>query len=526
MNKEFWLHTIFRPLVVAAMVGSVAVSVVGLIRIFFSEWSGVYLVGATVLASLEASYSRRLIRARGLRGLDKLYFRVVELLTIFILLKAATYVGLEWSAIVADVRSWPQDPLSIFSLETIFAFGLVFISWDLTNQTMSELERVNERPEFRTSYVHPRESLGERYFLGGIILLTTAGITQIGLTELLDLERASVHGILVNVLVYFLLGVVLLAQVYYDTLRKRWQTDEIDVTPELPRRWIVYSVVLVLVGAFVAFVLPTGYTVGIFGIIDVFLGILGSVMGLLWYIVMALFLLFMLPMLFLASLLFGEEMTPPDIGPPPELIPPATTASGGGPAWFELLRSLIFWLVVVGIVAYILRLYLRDHPEVRHAITSLWPLRVLRRLLLALRRWFGDWSEAVAARLPRDLGIRFRGGTAGSGRSRRLFRLSELSPSERVRYYFLSIVERAGRYGVPRRRSETPYEYEQTLERKLRRAQREMADLTDAFVEARYSRHDIDADELARITEDWKRVRAAIRELKREREAERSEDEG
>lgn len=516
MTREFWLETVFRPLVIAAMLGSVAVSLVGLARIFFPGWNGLYLVGASILVSLEASYSRRLIRRRGLRGKDRIYFRITEILTIFILLKAATYIGAGWQEILADIRTWPSDPLNILSLETYFAFGLVLISWDLTNQTMSELERVNERPQFRGMYIHPRQALAERYFLGGILLLFFAGLTQIGLGELLNLDRPSVPGVFLNVLIYFLLGMVLLGQVRYEELHHRWRLENINVTTELPRRWAIYSLILIGIGAGIAFLLPTGYTVGLFGIVEVLFRLVGLIAGILWYAAIFLFFLIMLPFYLLARLLLGEDMEPPELAPPPQFTPPPIADGGGGaPAWFELLRSLFFWVIIVGIVVYILRIYLKDHPEVREAIVNLWPLRMLRRLLGTLGIWFGNAAESVAARLPRDFDVQFWRGGDGAGRSFNFFRLGDLSPTERVRYYFLSIVKRAGEQGLPRRGSETPYEYEAQLEEKLHEAQREMAELTDAFVEARYSRHDISEEELERITEDWKRVRAAVRDLKR-----------
>lgn len=526
MTREFWLETVFRPLVIAAMLGSVAVSIVGLARVFFPDWNGVYLVGASVLVSLEASYSRRVIRNRSIRGKERLYFRITEILTIFILLKAATYIGAGWRDVIADIRTWPSDPLNILSLETYFAFGLVLISWDLTNQTLSELERVNERPQFRGLYIHPRQALAERYFLGGILLLFFAGLTQIGLGEIMNLDRPSVPGVFLNVLIYFLLGMVLLGQVRYEELHHRWHLENIDVTAELPRRWAVYSLILIGIGAGIAFVLPTSYTVGLFGIVDVLFRLFGLIAGILWYGAILLFFLTMLPFYLLAQLLLSEEVEPPEMAPPPQFAPPPSAGGGGGgPAWFDLLRSLFFWVIIVSIVVYILRIYLQDHPEVREAIVNVWPLRMLRRLLGALRIWIGDTAESVTSRLPREFSFQLWRGGDGSGRSFRFFRLGDLSPTERVRYYFLSIVRRAGEQGLPRRGSETPYEYEAQLEEKLQEAQREMAQLTDAFVEARYSRHDISEEELERITEDWKRVRAAVRDLKR-RLAEAERDAG
>jgi len=89
-----------------------------------------------------------------------------------------------------------------------------------------------------------------------------------------------------------------------------------------------------------------------------------------------------------------------------------------------------------------------------------------------------------------------------------------LSPRERVLYYYLSIVRRAGERGFPRRRSQTPYEYDTLLEPNLPYAQQDMASLTQAFVEARYSRREIEPDQAGQIQTYWQRVKAALQALK------------
>jgi hypothetical protein len=87
-----------------------------------------------------------------------------------------------------------------------------------------------------------------------------------------------------------------------------------------------------------------------------------------------------------------------------------------------------------------------------------------------------------------------------------------------VRYYYLSILRRAGQQGHPRRRHQTPQEYYSTLEPNLPRSQEEMAALTTAFVEAQYSQHQVEPERERRVRADWERVKAALRALKRRRE--------
>ena len=80
-----------------------------------------------------------------------------------------------------------------------------------------------------------------------------------------------------------------------------------------------------------------------------------------------------------------------------------------------------------------------------------------------------------------------------------------------------SILRRAGRLGLPRRRAQTPHEYDGTLGPHLDQAQQEMTQLTQAFVEARYSHHTFDRERDKQVRAGWQQVKAALRALGREK---------
>jgi hypothetical protein len=263
MNRTPWVENLFRPLAVGVMSGCIALSLVGLVRLFAPTWNGTYLVAGGVLAALEANYSYQLIRARQLRGTDVLRFRAFEIATFFILLKIGSYAGDRWADVLADVKTWPRQPFNIVGPETTVAFILALLSWQASTQTARDLEQIGEPPERHRHYVPPMEKLTGRFFWGGTALLVVAGITRIGIAALLDLSRPSVPGLVLNVLVYFLLGLVMLGQVQFTRLRTQWQAQRIKITDELASRWVRYSLALIGLAALVAFVLPTGYTVGL-----------------------------------------------------------------------------------------------------------------------------------------------------------------------------------------------------------------------------------------------------------------------
>lgn len=510
-----WQEYLFRPLAVAAMVGCVAAALAGLLRLLDPTWNGALLVLASVLAALEAGYSYRLSTAEALRGSSLWRFRAVELALFFILLKIVGLARLGWAGAWAEVRTWPRDPLAIADVETLVAFVLAVVAWWAAIQTAHDFRRIGEPPEISRYYTPPRESLANRFFTGGVVILILSGLSRIGLLQLFNLERPAVPGLVLNVLIYFLLGLVMLGQVQYTTLRNRWQARNIPVVGELPGRWLRYSLILIGLAALVAFLLPTGYTMGLLNTAG---NLIGLVLGGLSLVIRVLFFLLVIPLwllFYLLSLLMGR---PPPVRPIVPSPQEAQLPAAGTPlSWSEWLRSLVFWAVALGMVYYVVRSYLRDHPGILRALAGAGPIRALLRFLAALWRSLTGLAEAIGERVSRPLSARLaRSGLTQPGF--RFFRLGALSFRERVLYYYLSILRRAGQLGYPRHRSQTPHEYDAVLEPHLPQAQQEMALLTEAFVEARYSRHPVDGAYVRRVQADWEQVKAALRVLKRERQ--------
>jgi hypothetical protein len=510
MNRNPWLENLFRPLVIGVMFGCIALSLVGLVHLFAPTWNGTYLIAGCVLAALEANYSYRLIRARQLRGTDALRFRAIELMMLFTLLKIGGYIGDRWADVLADIQTWPRQPWNILNLETTVAFILALLSWRASTQTVRDLERIGDPPGFYRYYVPPIESLAGRFFQGGVVLLIAAGITRIGVAALLNLSHPPVPGLVLNVLLYFLLGLVMLGQVRFATLLKRWQAQEMKVAAGLPGRWARYSLAFIGLAALLAFLLPTGYTIGLLDAVATIIYILGYILTLLSMILLFIFSLLLMPF----AMLFGSERptSPQPILPPPQL--PQPQPGGAAPGWFEILRSLLFWAAALGMLFYVVRSYLRDRPEMLQALTSLGPIRALRAFLIALWHRLVGLAEAASERIPRRLSLR-RTRPRSPKEPFRFFRLGALSPRERILYYYLSILRRAERQGFPRQRAQTPHEYDATLGPHLPQARQEMDLLTQAFVEARYSQHVIEPGQARHVRVDWQRVKAALQALKR-----------
>jgi hypothetical protein len=195
-------------------------------------------------------------------------------------------------------------------------------------------------------------------------------------------------------------------------------------------------------------------------------------------------------------------MIPPPVAPPPAAPNPT----------LAFIVSSAFWALLIALAVGALLYFLRERGyrlEVAQARRAAATLRErLRDLWLRLRR------RARVARY--NLRQRLRGPAAPAdgalpGAGLRLSRPRSLSPREQIRYYYLSVVHRAGERGVPRAESETPLEYVRDLKTQWPEAESELDELTQAFVEARYSPQPIDRPAVARVKEEWKRVRERLR---------------
>ncbi len=503
--------------------GCIALSLVHLIQLFFPGWNGTFLVVSCVAVAVEANYSYRLVRSQRLSGSDRLRFGLVEVALILISLRAASYIGDPWSDVLQDIRAWPQDPLRVFDPEVMYAFVLALLSWSASTKTTSDLERIGEPPVRDKYYVPPVRSLVNRFFWGGAMLLWTAGLTRVGISSLLNLSRPPVPGIILNVLVYFVLGLVMLGQIRFTQLSLRWRKASLEVPEALAGRWIRYTLILLTLAGLVAFLLPTAYTLPLLDVVAIVFQALLYVFNVIFQVVLFGFLLLLTP---LARLFGGDLRTQaPAPGPPPELLPPSS--NGSTPAWFEILRAVAFWAFAFGAVWYIVRSYLRDRPELVVSLKQLRLVRALRRLVRAFWRQVSRLLGAARERIPVRLILpRRRGRDAQSTQSSemtRLFNLRGLSRRQRMLYYYLSILRRAARRGYPRSQSQTPYEYDTDLGPTIPQARAELNRLTDAFVEMRYSTHEVDDERERRVRADWKTIRTAVQSLSRPRGSDQEE---
>jgi hypothetical protein len=181
-----------------------------------------------------------------------------------------------------------------------------------------------------------------------------------------------------------------------------------------------------------------------------------------------------------------------------------------------LVKALLFWSFFIGIMIFSIRQYLRQHEEVLAA------LRKLRaaNFLIGIWAWLRGLTRAAGKRLTgaleagraRILGIKTPGGiNLGSG----YFSLRGLDARHKVLFFYLALVRRAGERGLARSDSQTPAEYAASLDSALPGVDGEVNALTDAFVQARYSRAAVETPGAEQARGHWEHIRAALRKINR-----------
>jgi len=526
LSLEKWVENLFRPTVIAGMMASVVISVVALVHRLDPTWGGAYLVCFAFLIVWEAIQSERVLKHSEPGRFNRLRFRLTEWVLIMLFLKLATYTELGPGRLLVDIPRWFRNLATFFDMGYVLEAMLLFFLWQLgifiaqdlyiLEVHPSELRPRSTSSEFYLWITRPRSAINRgaalrrimvSFFWGGLILILCTGLARYDIPYLFPDRPPPVSGLVINVMAYFLLGLALISQAYYSVLRARWQLEEVEIAPNIGTRWAILAAAFLVVVITIALLLPTGYSIGLPQAIALAVNVVMT--GLIYVIVLVLSALIFLINL-VASLFLGRQK-PLLEAPGGGLLMPSQGAPDRGPGLpiWGMVRDFLVWALLLGIVAYSFYNFLGDRRHLLRGLFAGGPLAWLRRLLAGL---FGVTRRA-AGRARLQVREQFRR-LFGAGGRRPLWdyiSLSSLSPRQLILYFYLSIVRRAGERGIARRRWQTPYEYSEQLRAELPERESDVAELTEAFVAARYSPRPVTLEEASLVKRSWKRVRSALR---------------
>jgi hypothetical protein len=437
------------------------------------------------------------------------------------------------ASLTDDLSHWIRGSLgSFFTAEFVITLLLAATLWVLATQFLNLLEEIgldmkaalSEEPiHAQTDIVPAHQRMVNLTFTSGIVLVILTALTRINLQTVISnssglppIEWSRFSGAEAGALLYFVFGLAMLSLSRLMSLQTHWDRLRIPVSSSnLPRQWALYSLVLLIALAVLVSLLPAGDSLGLFSVLGTLVAFLVNVLIFLSQLILGLVLmLFSLPFV-----LFGK--TPPVIAnsepPPMPVFPQAPEAEPYTNAAFELIRSILLWGGLILLIVYSLIRFVRQHDSLLAALRR---NRITNWLVMAWQ-WLYRNVDRTRANLAQTIADGWQSLVSRLGSNRLLTRpgwinLRSLDPRRRVYFFYLAMVRRAGEQGFARRPSQTPAEYASRLDQAVPAVREDIDKLTQAFIEARYSRKEIDRTKASFAKATWERIRRALREKKGE----------
>ncbi len=522
-------HRAVSAALISLMMASAGITVAQFGHQISPDWNGWYLSVIGLLIALERFYSHRALTK--LSNFSREWFVLVSTQWVVNLMVIKLIVTLSngLNALLDEIPLWQKSFWETF-FEPAYIIAIIFaiLVWILVGILAELLDAMGLDSALIAREVlasvsqeqgPPRQRLMATVFAigGGLMFLTAAGRVDAralfaNQTDIFNSDLSSLEGGGAGTLLYFLFGLALLSQAQYITLNTRWFLQGVPVSRSIPKNWAIYSggflFLLVLIVSF----LPTNYSLGLLSVLgyllDIFIGIVllivGVIMGIFGFLIALPFLLFGMD----SPIALPNVATPPLVVPTP---PPVITESTPLP-WLDLLKSLLFWGVFLGVIGYSVAQYLRQHEE----ILASWRKIPGWKLVVSFLNWiasiFGNLNRGVSNVIKAG---RARLGSQGASTNIRGFSrftiLRNLSPRQKIFFYYHALLRRGDETGLARQKSQTPEEYAATLEHSLPNIEDEIASLTDAFNQARYSRHPVETEDAATVKSYWEQIRQVFR---------------
>lgn len=498
---------------VALMLTCAMITLVEFGEYLLPNWQGGFLPWVTLAVSLEAMYTKREARRLSLFSPEWVVYRGAELVVLLLGLKIFLYLLREPAQLWIDLATWQQDFLrNFFRGEYLIASALMFLIWVAAGQFAEDLADL-EGDEKLLEGLYPvniaaerskiRQQLVDRVMVYGAGMVILVSLMRLDLQSFLGF-RPRMGSTVINVVAYFVMALALLSQTQLSVLRASWSSQRIALGFNLGSRWVIYSLIFLVGLAALTIFLPTSYTLGLLSILGFLLSWLIFAITLLGHLLLTLWLVIM-------SMFAGNQSAARPTAPVPPPLPPSSD-SGGFAAWLEIFRSILFWVIFLGVTGFSIYQYSKQHEALWDKLLQLPGLAILRKIWRWLQEGLRGANRAASTAVEKSLArIRSARKIEPLKGFKNSINLRRLSARQKVLFYYLAMVRRGDEAGISRQPAQTPHEYQETLQSSLPELDQDLAAMTAAFYEARYSRNEISEDQAGWVRQWWERIRQTLR---------------
>jgi hypothetical protein len=490
---------------------------IGLTFAFFGErmapgWNGTYLAWFFLAISVETIISRN--TSRSLAGRDKWIFVASEYIFIAVLIKILLYLMNGFGQILVDVQQWQTDLSTFFSPEFFLDLVLVFAARIYCGQMLSDFDALQSDAEdvytenigfMEKDRLSTHQRLMEMVLGAGLAAVFITTLTRVRLPDALGIPDAWQAPVF-NVVLYFVLALILLSQSQFALLHGRWLWQRTPVSPGMSKNWIIYTLAFFVILGLLILLLPTHYSLQLLYALQIVFSLITKIvlftMALIAYFFTWLFSLFFTS----HNQAQPEPMTPPQFNQVQTVVPPTPIP------WLETLRAVVFWVIFGAVLVYAIKTYLLRNSLL---ISSLGRNSIIAWLMAGLKSIW-SWLLGVNRQVSATLAATFLKGrsilnASTDAETSEFANPHSLPPRQKVIFYYLTLVRRSSQRGLPRKLNQTPLQFEETLRNSLPEVENEIDALTGSFIEARYSKHEIDGEKVNLLQEFWKRVMTTLR---------------
>lgn len=550
-----WLTSLLRPVLIAVLVVCLVEVVMAFIARVAPSLAGGYvpvILTLSVMAVIIGCVTTTFLAQPRHRHRRTTGYRLAEVGLLLALTRLAIWVVTGEVPEISEFFIHPLDTL----LDGLFIVGglIVTFSWIIATDTTDDLLRLALQPD--ELYAIQMDRIGEmvrtsnsdrpsilrgivtRWIGGGLLMVLLAASLQIAPSSngLFAIARQNIQlSVIGAIVLYFLIGLLLVSQAQLALLRSRWTIDRVPSTASVLRNWPLYVFGLLFFMGVLAALMPFG---GTFYLAQVLAAMVRFVFDTLFGILQ----FFMMLLMLLISLITGKAPPPVQEKAPPAqqpILPPPAEQASHMPLWAG---GALFWLTMALLLGYAAYIYFGGR-----GFNFAW----LRAFWLALRerwlQWFGAYQQWQMTR------IRDAISKASGAKGNELDRLSawrqsnNLSPSQRIRYLYLSLLEYAAQQGVQRSDAETPLQYAPRLAQQVAQAQQnllapttssaqtsetvreqpkpllqpteeqvqsaltDVKALTDAFIQVRYASQPVEAEKVPFLEKIWAQIKQQLR---------------
>lgn len=504
-------------IIVLGMMVCLAITMIGFLQWILPTWNASGMVFISILAYVEAIASNWLIRRMNAIQHQMVIYRLTEWAIIIVILKVFSELILGQANFAANFNLWfIQFPENVFNGRFFFTLIPFLAVWMITNWFDNDLfllgtfETASADTQLKTRPV--RNLILRRFLNVGLFIVVLAGIPP---QAILAVPQVVASNAAPAAVTYFILGIILLSLTRYSYLSTTWRQSKIETPPEISRRWFFYTALLILALALIIFWLPTRTGMGLFQTLSAIFGFIAQAVYAFYGIVLYLFGLLLSKFIHQTPGVESEIIPTPR---PAEALPPVPPAADN---WM-LIKSILFWVGLLILIFIALRQYILFNQSLSEELKRFRPWRwlalVWKRLTASVKKGGEKVGIFVQSSIKR---LRSLGKSPVDTSEWAFINPRRLENRQKVIFYYLALLRRAGEVGLPRQEGQTPNEYANSLKTNLQEGQENVEAMTNSFIEARYSLHEIPVEAAGKVESTWDAIRRILRNL---RKAKRDKD--